>query len=87
MFDTFFSTLYLGEFAVIQIMIPNKFMLDTKWSVTKWVATKSGDVTVLFNVENEESLSWLEKAYGIGKTREEAIRNLRKKLPNGNGNW
>ena len=87
MFDTFFSTLYLGEFTVIQIMIPNKFTLDTKWSVTKWVATKSGDVTVLFNVENEESLSWLEKAYGIGKTREEAIRNLRKKLPNGNGNW
>jgi hypothetical protein len=67
-------------------MIPDRFMVDPKWSAAKWVATKFGDVTVLFSVENEESLSWLEKSYEIGKTREDAIRNLRKKLPNGNGN-
>jgi hypothetical protein len=67
-------------------MMQNRFMVDPKWSAAKWVATKFDDVTVLFSVENEESLSWLEKAYEIGKTREDAIRNLRKKLPNGNGN-
>lgn len=68
-------------------MMQNKFVMDPKWSAAKWIATKYGDVTVLFNVENEQSLSWLEKTYGIGKTREDAVRNLRKKLPNGNGNW
>jgi hypothetical protein len=67
-------------------MIHHKFMIDPKWSTTKWIATKSGDVTVLFNVGNEEKLSWLESVYGTGKTREDALTNLRETL-NGDGNW
>lgn len=67
-------------------MMPNnKFMMDPKWSAAKWVATKCGDVTVLFSVEDEKSLSWLENVHGVGKTREDAIQDLRRKLPNGNG--
>lgn len=86
MVDIVFSTLYLGRFTITEIMIPNKFMIDPKWSSAKWIATKSGDVTVLFNVDNEEKLSWLKRVYGVGKTKEDAINNLRKTLKE-NGNW
>lgn len=60
--------------------------MQPKMSAAKWIAAKYGDVTVLFNVGNEDNLLWVEKAHGEGKSREEAITDLRKKLPNGNGN-
>ena len=84
--DSVFSTVHIGGFTVREIMIPNKFMIDPKWSATKWIATKSGDVTVLLTIGTEEKLSWLKSVYGTGKTREDALTNLKKNL-NGDGNW
>jgi hypothetical protein len=49
--------------------------------IDMWIAVEFGNVTVLFNTENEESLSWLKKAHGVGETREEAIRNLEERIP------
>lgn len=47
---------------------------------THWIAVKVGDVTVLLNVENEESVSWLREEHGTGMTREDAIKDLKGRL-------
>ncbi len=46
-----------------------------------WIAARIGDVTVLFNVENEANVSWLKEVHGKGETREEAIEDLEGRLP------
>ncbi|MBU7027481.1 MAG: hypothetical protein HXS48_11145 [Theionarchaea archaeon] len=45
--------------------------------VDMWVAVEFGDVTVLFNVEDEANVSWLKKVHGTGYTREEAVEDLK----------
>jgi hypothetical protein len=41
-----------------------------------WIAAHVHGTTVLFHVENESYVSWLKGDYGVGETREEAIKNL-----------
>lgn len=48
--------------------------------VDMWVAVEFGDVTVLFNVEDETNVSWLKKVHGTGYTREEAVEDLKGRL-------
>jgi len=45
-----------------------------------WIAARFGEVTVLFNVKDETSVSWLKEEHGVGDTREEAIKNLKGRL-------
>lgn len=52
-------------------------------AILMWIAIEIDDVTVLFNSEDEESLSWLDKTHGVGETREEAIQNLKRRLSDG----
>ena len=47
---------------------------------TRWIAVKFGDTTVLINVENEESVSWLKEEHGTGMTREDAVKDLKWRL-------
>jgi hypothetical protein len=49
-------------------------------AIDMWIAAMVGEVTVLFNVENEASVSWLKEVQGRGGTREEAIKDLERRL-------
>lgn len=49
-------------------------------AIDMWIAAMVGEVTVLFNVENETSVSWLKEVRGRGETREEAIKDLKRRL-------
>ena len=45
-----------------------------------WIAVMVGEVMVLFNVEHETSVVWLKEVQGRGETREEAIKDLKRRL-------
>lgn len=45
-----------------------------------WIAAEVGTIIVLFNSESEKSLAWLTTPHGVGKTREEAISDLKRRL-------